>query len=288
MARGIGRFDRRKRPGEDTEVIPAVKVDPVTGAIRVPAVTDAVAGEIPVTADPDVELDDAHLVSDIGPADADPDDNAEHGRDDRLAKIRAQAAHAATVLWQRVVVLAGVLATWLAGQLRIRLPQLGRWLRPRLTRLGAAIAAGLLLCSSYPRFNWWWAAVIAFAVLAWVLTRPATTVIGGFGYGVLFGLAFYLPLIRWISILVGTVPLAALVLLCSVFPGIFGLTAVVVRRLPGWPIWFAVLWAAQEWLKSTVPFGDSRGVWSLPARRPARFCRWSGWAAFRCSRWRSC
>jgi apolipoprotein N-acyltransferase len=28
-----------------------------------------------------------------------------------------------------------------------------------------------------------------------------------------------------------------------------------VRRLPGWPIWFALVWGAQEWLKSTVPFG---------------------------------
>ena len=26
-------------------------------------------------------------------------------------------------------------------------------------------------------------------------------------------------------------------------------------NLPGWPFWFAGLWAAQEWLKSTVPFG---------------------------------
>ena len=39
------------------------------------------------------------------------------------------------------------------------------------------------------------------------------------------------------------------------FPALFGLLAVVVRRLPGWPIWFAVLWAAQEWLKSIFPFG---------------------------------
>jgi apolipoprotein N-acyltransferase len=28
-----------------------------------------------------------------------------------------------------------------------------------------------------------------------------------------------------------------------------------VRHLPGWPFWFAAVWAAQEWLKSTVPFG---------------------------------
>ncbi len=39
------------------------------------------------------------------------------------------------------------------------------------------------------------------------------------------------------------------------FPALFGLLAVAVRQLPGWPIWFAVLWAAQEWAKSTVPFG---------------------------------
>jgi apolipoprotein N-acyltransferase len=88
-----------------------------------------------------------------------------------------------------------------------------------------------------------------------VLTRPATTPVGGFGYGFLFGLVFYLPLIHWVGILVGAVPLLALVLVCSLFPAIFGLSAVVVRQLPGWPIWFAVLWAAQEWLKSTVPFG---------------------------------
>lgn len=36
-----------------------------------------------------------------------------------------------------------------------------------------------------------------------MLTRPATTVAGGPGYGVLFGLAFYLPLLRWTSDFVG-------------------------------------------------------------------------------------
>jgi apolipoprotein N-acyltransferase len=257
MARGIGRFDRRRRPGEDTEVIPAVTDDPLIGKTPVPAGTDAVTGEMSVVEDPHVEPDDedADRISDIGPADVDHDGEPLDDRGDRLAQLRGHAAPAATVLWHHVVHLSIVLATWLAGQLRIRLPQLGSWLRPRLTRLGAAIVAGLLLCSSYPQFNWWWAGIIAFAVFAWVLTRPATTLGGGFGYGVLFGLAFYLPLIRWISILVGPVPLLALVLLCALFPGIFGLTAVVVRRLPGWPIWFAVLWAAQEWLKSTVPFG---------------------------------
>jgi apolipoprotein N-acyltransferase len=255
MARGIGRFDRSRRPGEDTEVMPAVGDEPLIREIPVATAADAVSGANPVRHDPDIDPDDddADLVSELGPPDADGEPVNDH--DDRPAQFRNRAADAATVVRQHVVRLSTVLATWLAGQLRIRLPQLGRWLRPRLTRLGAAIVAGLLLCSSYPQFDWWWAAIVAFAVLAWVLTRPATTPGGGFGYGVLFGLAFYLPLIRWISILVGPVPLLALVLMCALFPGIFGLTAVVVRRLPGWPIWFAVLWAAQEWLKSTIPFG---------------------------------
>jgi len=128
-------------------------------------------------------------------------------------------------------------------------------LLPRLPRLALAVAGGLLLCASFPPLNWWWAAVVGAALLAWVLTRPATTPAGGMGYGFLFGLAFYVPLLPWISSLVGAMPWLALATTSALFPGLFGLFAVVVRRLPGWPIWFAVLWAAQEWLKSVVPFG---------------------------------
>ncbi|MBV9722209.1 MAG: apolipoprotein N-acyltransferase, partial [Mycobacterium sp.] len=195
------------------------------------------AGETDVV--PAVRVDDPDSGS--GDADAEP-------IGDRLLQLGKH-------LGRRLVALGTVLLGWLARAVRRRLPQFGRVLRPRLTRLGGSVLAGLLLCSSYPGFNWWWAAIVAFVVLSWVLTRPATTPLGGFGYGFLVGLAFYLPLVRWVSILVGVTPLLALVLMCSVFPGIFGLSAVVVRQLPGWPIWFAVLWAAQEWLKSTVPFG---------------------------------
>jgi apolipoprotein N-acyltransferase len=118
-----------------------------------------------------------------------------------------------------------------------------------------AIAAGLLLCASFPPFGWWYTAIIAFALLAWVFTREATKLRGGFGYGFLFGLAFYLPLLPWISGLVGAVPWIALSAVQAVFPGLFGLAAVATRRLPGWPVWFAGLWAGQEWLKCTLPFG---------------------------------
>ncbi|OBB64463.1 apolipoprotein N-acyltransferase [Mycobacterium sp. 852014-50255_SCH5639931] len=136
-----------------------------------------------------------------------------------------------------------------------RLPAVRAAMLPRLTRLVCAIAGGVLLFTSFPSLNWWWGAVVAAALLAWVLKHPATTPAGGLGYGFLFGLAFYLPLLPWISMLVGAVPWMVLAMTCALFPALFGLGAVLVRQLPGWPVWFALVWTAQEWLKSIVPFG---------------------------------
>ena len=136
-----------------------------------------------------------------------------------------------------------------------RVRRIGRAMVVRLPRISAAIAGGLLLCVSFPPFGLWYAAIAAAAVLAWVLTRPATRLVGGFGYGLLFGLAFYIPLLPWTGGLVGLFPWLALSAVQAVFPALFGVLAVAVRRLPGWPLWFATLWVAQEWAKSTVPFG---------------------------------
>ncbi|MDA4102734.1 apolipoprotein N-acyltransferase [Mycolicibacterium monacense DSM 44395] len=125
----------------------------------------------------------------------------------------------------------------------------------RLPRMAGAIAAGLLLCVSFPPFGWWYTAIVAFALLAWVLTHESTTQIGGLGYGLLFGIAFYVSLLPWTSSFVGVGPWLALAGMESVFPALFGAGAVLVRRLPGWPIWVAAVWAVQEWAKSNVPFG---------------------------------
>ena len=130
-----------------------------------------------------------------------------------------------------------------------------RVLEPRVWRLTASVLAGLLVCASFPPFGRWYLAFVAFALLGWVLTRPTTTRAGGFGYGFLFGLAFYVPLLPWISELVGAVPWLALATMEALFPALFGLLAVLVRSLPGWPVWFAAVWMSSEWLKSVVPFG---------------------------------
>jgi apolipoprotein N-acyltransferase len=135
------------------------------------------------------------------------------------------------------------------------LARLRRTLEPRALRLAASVAAGLLVCLSFPPFNWWLSTFLAFGLLGWVLTAGSTAKRGGFGYGFLFGVAFYVPLLPWISGLVGPFPWLALSAMEALFPAVFGLLAVVCRRLPGWPVWFACLWVLAEWLKSTIPFG---------------------------------
>ncbi len=133
--------------------------------------------------------------------------------------------------------------------------RLRQFFEPRLVRLAAAVVAGLLLCASFPPFDLWYLSFPALALLAWVLADERTTPAGGFGYGMLTGLVFYVLLLPWISSFVGLVPWLALSALEAFFTGVFGLTAVLVRRLPAWPLWFAALWVAAEWLKSSVPFG---------------------------------
>jgi apolipoprotein N-acyltransferase len=239
MARG-----RHEWPDEDDEVTPA----------------DADLARRP---DTDPVSDEAELEREEEPTEIRVDQQQEdqEGREDQeheehegeaTAAPGVPRGHDARSLAER----AGAVARQaLAGAVVARLPALQAAMQPRLARLLITIVGGLLLCASFPSLSWWWAAVVAAALLAWVLKHPATTVMGGLGYGFLFGLAFYLPLLPWISLLVGTVPWLALAMACALFPALFGLFAVVVRGLPGWPVWFALMWAAQEWLKSIFPFG---------------------------------
>ncbi|TLH71762.1 apolipoprotein N-acyltransferase [Mycolicibacterium cosmeticum] len=122
-------------------------------------------------------------------------------------------------------------------------------------RLGAAIAGGALVWSSFPPIGWWPAAIAGCALLGWVLIHGRPTVRAGSAYGLVFGLAFYLPLLPWTGALVGVVPWLALSVLCALFPAVFTAVAVTLRPLPGWPIWWACAWTAVEWLKTSVPFG---------------------------------
>lgn len=214
--------------------------------------TDAVDADLPQRPDTDPISDEAESDRDDQPVDvhADPEAHNEHGRDEQPAPPTEHARSGG-----RLGTAARGAATGLLAAVIARLPGAQAAMLPRLTRLSCAVGGGLLLCASFPSLNWWWGAVVAAALLAWVLTHPATTPAGGLGYAFLFGLAFYLPLLPWVGLLVGPIPWIALATVSALFPALFGLCAATVRGLPGWPLWFALLWAAQEWLKSIGPFG---------------------------------
>ncbi|BBZ52302.1 apolipoprotein N-acyltransferase [Mycobacterium heidelbergense] len=212
---------------------------------------DAPAAEDPAEVQAEPEPDEA---AELKPEDPEPEE-AEPEPDEAAEPEPGPEAPDVPGLAGRLGAVTRRAGAGLAAAVIARLPAVRAAMLPRLPRLVLAIVGGLLLFASFPSLNWWWAAVAAAALLAWVLTRPATTPAGGLGYGFLFGLAFYLPLLPWVSNLVGAMPWLVLAATCALFPGLFGLCAVIVRRLPGWPIWFAFVWAAQEWLKSIFPFG---------------------------------
>ncbi|MFI7670452.1 apolipoprotein N-acyltransferase [Nocardia sp. NPDC049526] len=129
---------------------------------------------------------------------------------------------------------------------------LGRY--PVLSRSVAAVVSGLLIFGSFPPRPFWFLAPIGIVVLTLTI-RGAARMRGGFGYGFLAGLAFFVPLLPWTGIYVGPVPWLALSTVCSLYIGLFGLFARLLYSLPGWPVWVALTWTATEWLRSSFPFG---------------------------------
>ncbi|WP_431957304.1 apolipoprotein N-acyltransferase [Nocardia lijiangensis] len=127
-------------------------------------------------------------------------------------------------------------------------------LRGVVARALAALIAGLLLFGSFPPRPFWFLAPVGIAVLT-ATVRGAGSLRGGFGYGMLAGLGFFVPLLPWTGIYVGPLPWLALSTVCAVYLGLFGLLATVVGRLPGWPLWVALAWVVTEWFRSSFPFG---------------------------------
>ncbi|MEV6277034.1 apolipoprotein N-acyltransferase [Nocardia sp. NPDC051832] len=122
------------------------------------------------------------------------------------------------------------------------------------SRVVGAVVAGLLLFGSFPPRPFWFLAPVGVAVLTLVV-RGEGKLRGGFGYGVIAGLGFFLPLLPWTGIYVGPVPWLALSAVCAVYVGLFGMLARLLGRLRGWPVWVALAWVTAEWVRSSFPFG---------------------------------
>ncbi|AQA21855.1 apolipoN-acyltransferase domain protein [Rhodococcus sp. MTM3W5.2] len=163
-----------------------------------------------------------------------------------------------------------------------------------------AFGSGALLFASFPPRPLWFLAPFAVALLVLVLTRfgagdragtaqdrPPLRLRGAFGYGFLAGLGFLLPLLPWVGEYVGPAPWLALAAAEAVFFGLFGVLAVILARLPLAPLWIACAWTLTEWLRSSVPFGASRGDGWRSDNPTGGCCRSPRSVAPRCSGSRS-
>ncbi|WP_243726881.1 apolipoprotein N-acyltransferase [Actinocrispum wychmicini] len=129
--------------------------------------------------------------------------------------------------------------------------------RPTVWRLVLAAGAGGLLFASFPPRPLWWVAPVAFAVFAGVIHGRRAR--AGFGYGLVFGLAFTLPELYWLQHFLGAdfgpTPWLALSAAVAVLMALPAAGMAVVSTLPGGPVWMAMLFVAGEAIRGRFPFG---------------------------------
>lgn len=127
-----------------------------------------------------------------------------------------------------------------------------KWSRG-LPRLASAAGAGLVLYAGTPPRELWWLAPLVFAVL-WVVLHGRSTR-AGFGYGFIFGLGFFVPLLSWVGEFVGPLPWLALAGVEALALALASAGVAVVSAMPAAPVWAAGVWVAAEALIARVPFG---------------------------------
>jgi apolipoprotein N-acyltransferase len=120
-------------------------------------------------------------------------------------------------------------------------------------RLVGAAAAGGLLVLAFPPYGVWPLAIVSVAAFA-LLTRGVRARRGAW-VGLVYGLAFFVPLLSWTGIYVGPAPWLILAAAEAAFLAALGAGLAVTARLPGWPLWGAALWVAQEAARDRGPFG---------------------------------
>lgn len=136
-------------------------------------------------------------------------------------------------------------------------PRRRRFSRAWLIRFVGSAASGYLFYLSFAPRPLWWVAPLAFAGLGLVLRGRRFW--GGFGLGFLFGFAFFLPLLTWLQAFLGADfgpwPWLGLCAALALYFALAGGVITWVAKLPGAPIWMAMVVIATETPRSWFPFG---------------------------------
>jgi apolipoprotein N-acyltransferase len=120
-------------------------------------------------------------------------------------------------------------------------------------RTALAAVGGLALVLSFPGYDLPGLAVLGPAALALAVRGQRAR--SGLWLGLVLGLVFLLPLLSWTGVYVGSFPWLALAVFESLYFAVLGAAAAATSRLPGWPLWAAALWVADEAVRGRWPLG---------------------------------
>jgi apolipoprotein N-acyltransferase len=121
-----------------------------------------------------------------------------------------------------------------------------------LARSTVAAVSGFAVYTGFPPHDLLWLLFLGLVGLFLSLHDVAPK--AGALVGLVFGLAFMLPLLQWLDVL-GPDAWLALAALCAAFYALFGWAAALTARLPASPAFAAACWVAMEWLRANIPFG---------------------------------
>src|SRR4051812_21961300 len=127
----------------------------------------------------------------------------------------------------------------------------GRLHPPGRTLLAAA--GGLVLLLAFPGYGLVGLAPLGPAALA--LAVRGQRLRSGLWLGLVFGVAFFTPLLSWSGIYVGPLPWLALAAWEAVHLAVLGGATALTSRLRLWPVWAAALWVADEALRGRFVLG---------------------------------
>jgi len=115
----------------------------------------------------------------------------------------------------------------------------------------AATAGGLALAGAFPPAGFWPLAAAGPALLVTALSGQRLRV--SFGLGLLFGLAFFVPLLSWL-VNVAWYAWAALAVAEALIFGLLSVGQRLLLRLPAWPLAVAAWWVAAEAMRGRWPY----------------------------------
>jgi apolipoprotein N-acyltransferase len=120
-------------------------------------------------------------------------------------------------------------------------------------RTALALLGGLALLLAFPGYDR--PALAPLGVAALALAVRGQRARSGLWLGLVFGVAFFVPLLSWTGVYVGSVPWLALALWEALHLGLLGAATAVTSRLRWWPLWTAALWVADEALRGRLVLG---------------------------------